>query len=299
MRTTVTFDVHGTPVEAWAYAPADATGPVPVVVIGMGLGYTRSAGADPFAQRFVEAGYAALAFDYRSFGGSGGEPRQVLSVRRQLEDWDAAIAFARTLPGVDPDRVVVWGTSFGGGHALTLARRDDLVAAIAQCPFTDGVASTRAVPLLASLKVTWRAVRDIAARIVGRGPVYVAGSGPAGSAALMTAHDALPAMGELTTEAPDFENRLAGRAALEILRYGPGRKAKGIRTPMFAAVCDRDTVAPAPTAARQLARSAMVEVRHYDVGHFDIYAGQPFEDAVADYLGFLERVVPVSPHPAP
>ncbi len=294
MRTTVTFDVHGTPVEAWAYAPADSAGPVPVVVLGHGLGYVKSAGLDAFARRFTGAGYAALAFDYRSFGGSGGEPRQVLSVKCQLEDWDAAIAFARTLPGVDPGRVVVWGTSFGGGHALTLARRDDLAAAIAQCPFTDGIASLRVVPTVTSLKVTWVALRDLVARLFRRAPVYVAGSGAAGSTALMTAPDAEPAMRALTTEAPDFENRMAGRAAVEVMLYGPGRKVKAIRTPVLAAVCDRDTVAPAPTATRQLARSSMVEVRHHDVGHFDIYLGEPFEAAVADYLDFLERVVPIS-----
>ena len=299
MRTTVTFDVHGTTVEGWAYSPADATGPVPVVVLGHGLGYVKSAGLDAFARRFVEAGYAALAFDYRSFGGSGGEPRQVLSVKRQLEDWDAAIAFARTLPGVDGDRVVVWGTSFGGGHALTLAHRSDLAAAIAQCPFTDGIASLRVVPTITSLKVTWAAVRDLVARLFRRDPVYIAGSAPAGATAMMTAPDAEPAMQVLTADAPDFENRMAGRAAVEVMLYGPGRKVKGIRTPVLAAVCDRDTVAPSRTATRQLARSSAIEVRHHDVGHFEIYLGEPFEAAVADYLEFLDRVVPIEPHPAP
>ncbi len=295
MRTTTTFEVDGTTVEAWVYAPAGGSDgqPAPVVVLGHGLGYVKSAGLDAFAQRFAEAGYAAMAFDYRSFGGSGGEPRQVLSARRQLEDWDAAIAFARTLPGVDPTRVVVWGTSFGGGHALTLARRSDLAAAIAQCPFTDGIASLRVVPTVTSLKVTWVAVRDLVARLLGRGPVYVPGSGRPGATALMTAPDAEPAMRALTVDAPDFENRLAGRTAVEVMLYGPGRKVKGIRTPVLATVCDRDSVAPSRTATRQLARSPQVEVRHHDVGHFDIYLGEPFEAAVADYLEFLDRVVPV------
>jgi len=291
-RTTVTFEVDGTTLEGWFYAPP-GPGPVPVVVLGHGLGYVRSAGLDAFARRFADAGYAALAFDYRSFGGSGGTPRQVLSVRRQLEDWDAAIAFARTLPGVDPARVVVWGTSFGGGHALTLARRDDLAACVAQCPFTDGIASLRVVPLLTSLRLTVRAVRDLVARLFRRQPVYVAGSGAPGATAMMTAPDAEPAMRVLTTAAPDFENRMAARAAVEVMLYGPGRKVRGIRTPTLATVCDRDSVAPAATATRQLARSPLVEVRHHDVGHFDIYVGEPFEAAVVDYLDFLGRVVPL------
>lgn len=293
MRTTVTFEVDGSTVEGWFYAPP-GTDAAPVVVLGHGLGYVKSAGLDAFAQRFNDAGYAALAFDYRSFGGSGGGPRQVLSVRRQLEDWDAAIAHARTLPGVDPGRVVVWGTSFGGGHALTLAaKRHDLAAAIAQCPFTDGIASLGTIPPLTSLKVTWLAVRDLVARLLGRDPVYVAGSGQPGTTALMTTPDAKPAMDVLTADAPDFENRMAARAAVEVMLYGPGRGARRITTPTLAAVCDRDSVAPARTATRQLARSSAIEVQHHDVGHFDIYVGEPFEVAVAQYLAFLRRVVPL------
>lgn len=289
-----TFEVDGTPVEGWFFTPTTTSGPVPVVVVGMGLGYVKSAGAEAYARRFAEAGYAVLAFDYRSFGGSGGEPRQVLSVRRQLEDWDAALAHARTLPGVDADRVVVWGTSFGGGHALTLARRHpELAAAIAQCPFTDGVSSTLAVPPLTAIKVTWRAVRDVVAHLFRRGPVYTAGSAAPGGTALMTAPDALPAMHVLTAAAPDFDNRLAARAAFEVLRYAPGRRARGITVPVLAAVCEKDTVAPARTALRQLKRAAAVEVMRYPVGHFDVYTGEPFERVMTDYLAFLRRTVPV------
>jgi len=70
-----------------------------------------------------------MAFDYRYFGASGGEPRQLVSVAAQLEDYAAAIAFARTLPEVDPERIVVWGTSFSGGHAVAVAVADGRVAA--------------------------------------------------------------------------------------------------------------------------------------------------------------------------
>jgi hypothetical protein len=37
----------------------------------------------------------ALAFDYRHFGDSDGTPRQLLDIAHQLEDWQAAIAYAR------------------------------------------------------------------------------------------------------------------------------------------------------------------------------------------------------------
>ncbi|MBP2332059.1 S9 family peptidase [Corynebacterium freneyi] len=53
----------------------------------------------------------------------------------------------RSRDGVDPDRIVLWGTSFGAGHVIRAASRDPRVAAvIAQCPFTDGLASMFTLP---------------------------------------------------------------------------------------------------------------------------------------------------------
>jgi len=65
-----------------------------------------------------------LAFDYRCFGESGGQPRQVARVRGQLADWQAAIAYAAALPGVDPARLAVWGFSASGGHIFRVAARN-------------------------------------------------------------------------------------------------------------------------------------------------------------------------------
>ena len=98
-----------------------------------------------YAERFRAAGYACLVFDYRCFGASGGEPRQLLDVERQLGDWRAALAYARGRDDLDRERLAVWGTSFGGGHALAIGAEDSGIAAVvAQCPFTDGISSALA-----------------------------------------------------------------------------------------------------------------------------------------------------------
>lgn len=73
---------------------------------------------------------AVLLFDYRGFGDSGGVPRQLVSIHKQLEDWDTALDFARAQPEVDSSQVVTWGFSLGAGHALTVAARDEAVAAV-------------------------------------------------------------------------------------------------------------------------------------------------------------------------
>jgi dienelactone hydrolase len=153
-REDVSFSSGAETCAAWRYTPA-GDGPFPVIVMAHGLGATKDMRLDAYAERFRAAGYACLVFDYRHFGESTGQPRQVIDVRKQLGDWNAALRFARDELRFDPRRIVVWGSSFGGGHAIaTAAANPDVAAAIAQCPFTDGLSSAFAVPPRTSIKVT-------------------------------------------------------------------------------------------------------------------------------------------------
>ncbi|MGI6795030.1 alpha/beta hydrolase, partial [Gordonia sihwensis] len=174
-RNDVTFPSTGGTCAGWLYEPADAAGtPRPIIVMAHGLAGVKEMRLDAFADRFADAGYRCLVFDYRHFGASSGEPRQLLDIGSQLDDWRAAIAYARTLDDVDPERVVIWGTSFGGGHVIHTAARDHRIAAvIAQCPFTDGLAASMAIPPVTSAKVTALAVRDLIGARLGRAPIMV------------------------------------------------------------------------------------------------------------------------------
>src|SRR5271155_1982735 len=114
-REDVWFTSGDDRVSAWLYRPS-GTEKAPLVVMAHGLGAVRTRRLDVYAERFSAAGYACLVFDYRNFGDSEGQPRQLLDVRMQLDDWAAAVAYARTPRGIDHDRIAVLGTSFGGGH---------------------------------------------------------------------------------------------------------------------------------------------------------------------------------------
>ena len=127
-RLDVRFPSAGVECSAWLYLPEG--GPAPVIVMAHGLGGVRGMRLDAYAERFCAAGYACLVFDYRHFGDSDGQPRQLLDIGRQLDDWAAAIAYARSLKMVDRSRVVLWGTSFGGGHVIVAAARDRNIAAV-------------------------------------------------------------------------------------------------------------------------------------------------------------------------
>src|SRR6059058_4004195 len=176
-RRDVAFTSSGDECRAWLFMP-EAERP-PLVILGHGLGATREYGLEPFARRFADAGIAALVFTYRHFGDSGGKPRQLLDIERQLGDWAAALAYARGLEGIDHDRIALWGTSFAGGHVLVAAARDgDVAAVVSQCPFTDGLAATRAASPRSLARAVVPALRDELARLRHRPPVLVALVGP-------------------------------------------------------------------------------------------------------------------------
>ena len=292
-RRDIEFSSDGVTCRGWLYLP-DSPKPPPVIVMGHGLGAVKEMRLDAFADRFSAAGYACLVFDYRHFGTSDGEPRQLLDIERQRGDWAAAVAYARSLPEVDGRRVVLWGSSFGGGHVIAMgARLPGLAAVISQCPFTDGTASAIATGPATTAKLLPRIVADLAAAARGKPPVLVPLAGPPRSAALMTAPDAVPGFLRLVPDGMVFRNEAAARVGLRITLDSPGRSARKVPCPILFCICDTDSVAPAKATERHARKAPRGEIKHYPFGHFDIYVGGGFERAVRDQIDFLERQVPL------
>jgi len=288
-RQNIQFDSGETYCAAWLYLPVGVVRP-PVVVLGHGLGAIREMRLDAFSERFAAAGIATLAFTYRYFGDSGGKPRQLMSVKRQLEDWDAALAFVKKRQDVDGSRLAVWGSSFGGGHAITVAsRHPELRAAISQCPFTDGLASAAALGVKGSLTVTPVVLRDFVAKFLGRPPVMVPIAAAPGQPALMNAHDALPGYLALMPKGVDFVNHVAARVIPEIATYRPGRSAAKVKCPILFCVSNTDTVTPPGRTLALARRAPRGDIRRYDAGHFDFYMGAAFEQLVSDQTAFLSK----------
>ncbi|WP_099020599.1 alpha/beta hydrolase [Mycolicibacterium palauense] len=294
----VTFWSSGVNCSAWHFP---AAGPETgggagraVVVMAHGVGGTKDSGLRPFAERFAAAGMDVLAFDYRGFGTSEGEPRQVVSIDAQLADYRAAIAAARALPGVRPDRVVLWGSSLSGGHVLRVAAdRDDVAAVIAMTPLTDALATGRAVvrqyraaPMLRS------AFAGAASRLggsVGRDPIYmplVAYPGQPGALALDGAYDSY-----LSLAGPTWRNEVDSSVGMELLKIRTKSYARRLRSPLLVQIADFDRFVPADAVLRT-AVAGRAQVHHYPCDHFDVWPEHDwFERAAADQVSFLKRVL--------
>lgn len=257
-----------------------------------GIAGTRDSGLLPFAESFAEAGLDALLFDYRCFGDSTGEPRQLAWPPRHREDYRAAVEFARGLDGVDPGRIVLWGTSWSGAHVVYVAADDPRIAAVVcQAPDLDGVRTLREISRYAGwgqlARITWEGVKDAAGAARGRSPHLIPVVSPPGQVAAMASEDA--AAGYQSIAGPTWRNEISARAVLAENRNRAITEIDRVVCPILVQIADRDSVVP-PAGARAAAWRAKgrVEVHEYPCLHFDIY-GEWRERSIADQLHFLRR----------
>jgi pimeloyl-ACP methyl ester carboxylesterase len=266
---------------AWFYPAAGESGATPIVVMAHGLSGTRRDGLGPFAERFAAAGFAALVFDHRGFGDSGGEP-DLFEPRRQLEDWRAAIACARSLPHIDGGRLATFGSSMGGGNALAAAADDPAVAAVvSQVPFLDMWTQAHRSSPRVTAQMLLGAVRGRHMPVVGQPDEAAFINAPGGE------------VGWRHVVANGEDSRWRDRASARWLLgrpFRPSRLARSLHCPWLLCVGEADRVAkpgPAIKAARQAPQG---ELRTYPgVDHFDIYDGPEHEAVVADEIDFLRR----------
>lgn len=292
-RTDVEFSSGGVTCRAWLYRPVgDATvgpdGRSACVVMAHGLGATKYARLDAYAERFAAAGVAALVFDYRHFGDSEGEPRELIDIKRQHADYQAAIAFARGLEGIDADRIGLWGSSFSGGHVVWVAARDPRIkAVVAQIPHSSGPAGVLATGPRRIAYFAYAAIRDQLGSFLGREPFYLPVVGAPGEMAALTTDDADYLYRNMYPEGYDFPNRAAARMGLWIGTYSPGRYAAKVRCPLLVVIGEHDTITPVKPARRLAERAPNSEVITYPGGHFDAYFGEQFERIAAAEAEFL------------
>ena len=288
-RVEVRIPSHGEQLAGYLYRPEPAGAPVPCVVMAHGFSATRDDGLPGYAEAFRGAGFAVLLFDYRNFGASTGQPRQLLDIARQQDDYRAAVAWARHAEGIDPDRIVLWGSSFSGGHVVSVAAGDPRIAAvIAQAPYTDSLPVIRRMPVRNLLRASVAALRDSAGAILGRPPILIPAVGAPGTFAAMTEPDALSGFTAIVGPDSQWRNEIAARLMLTMPGYRPVRAAERLTMPVLFCVCDADTTTP-PSSTITAAESApRGELRRYPYGHFAIYTDPQVK---VDQVEFLNRVL--------
>ncbi|HXG29435.1 MAG TPA: alpha/beta hydrolase [Nevskiales bacterium] len=281
------FQSAGVRCSATLHLPEGA-GPFPAILMVHGWGGVQDALTLPFYAPFNEAGFAVMTFDYAGWGQSDGTPRNLINPWHRERDVENALQHLREQTQIDPSRIVLWGTSFGGGHVVRLAaRHPELLGAIAQVPMLDGMAAVKAVPPLRLLRFGLCGLMDL---LRGNDPIYLPVVGSEGEWSSMDRDGAALAMQKgqqamiesLGPEAPPYDNRVAARSLLTMGLYRPFKSLKDVTIPLLIVGATRDTVAPFVEKRIRELNNPRIRIQILDANHFDPY----FEPALSRNLGY-------------
>ena len=289
-RHSSDFESAGTRCDAWLFRPTRGEDP-PVVVMAHGLAGEKPWRLPALARRFARRGLAVLLFDYRGFGDSDGDPRYLVDVQRQVEDWDAAVEHAESLDSVG-DQVALWGTSLSAGHAVTVAARRDVDALALQIPFLDGRAQAtlrikQGGPGWA-LRAGLAGLRDRFRTATFRGPNYVPVVADPGEFAALDSPGAKVGYEAIVPDA-DWPNQVAARVFLQVPFYRPISAADEVECPTLVIEAEEDEVVPSGPVDDLVETLPDVERVRYEMGHFDAYLQPAFDRVVERQADFLAR----------
>lgn len=263
----------------------------PVIVMAHGFGALRDWGLTPFADRFVQAGFAVVRFDYRGFGRSGGQPRRVVDGPAHVDDWVSAIDAVAARLDVDGTRLGIWGSSYSGGQVLVAAsRRPQVVKAVSsQVPFVHGLSSALRYPIRHQPAAMWMAIRD-AVRGDGEEPVYMPIISADGGTAALICDECVEGYSKLVPKGQEAENKVAARFLFSLPFFYPIDSAPKVQAPTLVIAAERDGLIPIQKVrdtAKALPRGEYVELP--GAHHFSPYQGPVFEQVVARQTAFFRQ----------
>lgn len=307
--------IHG-----WLLTPVqkDSNVPLPLVLMSHGLGSQKDMGLLPYAEKFVDSGFAALMIDYRYFGGSTNS--NYTNVRNLINPWNHIADIQTVIDAVqqgqlggrvDPARMVLWGTSFAGGHMLKTASDNAALVkgVISQVPHLDGkAASLKALKTRGPrgfLRVLFLAVADIALdqiNTLGRKAgynfdlpaVYVKIVGTAEETAYMVleASELKSYFGKHPKSYLGGWRNLAPARMLAFMSlYSPKEEVTKIQAPVLFVAATQDSLCPIEFVREAAAAAPKGELMEVNTTHFELYQGENFEMITTEMVAFAQRCV--------
>jgi dienelactone hydrolase len=295
-RQDVTFRIDDLTLSGWLYLPEDTAKPVPCIVLNSGFCGTKDILLEKYALRFVEAGCAALAFDYRHFGDSEGEPRQLYSVSKQLEDNRAAAKFVRTRSEIDTEKLFIWGTSSSGNYGIMVAAEDKRIAGvIGQTPSLDHQAEGKMILKREGmgwfLKLIFHAQKDkFRSRFRLSSHTFPAVGKP-GTTAMLIAPGFFEGYQKMAKDSKTFKNEVCARIMLAFDEPNLFKSAEEVSCPVLFHLCEGDNLT-LPDSHKKIEKILGEKVKFikYPIGHFDVYYGDYFEKSIVEQISFIKNI---------
>ena len=235
-----------------------------------------------------------MLFDYRYWGGSTGRPRELVSLKSQLEDWRTMLMHVGQRKSIDSRKIVLWGISLSAGYALDIASENkNIQAVIAQNPFVDGAESAKLYPLQQLTKALKISSQDYMGAKVGMSPRTLPVADEQG---LCFAPSADACQGYQSIIHPDYywSGEIPARVFFNLIRYRPIQNLRRIAVPVLYIASKNDGLIPIETSREAATNIApYAEYHEWEMQHFDIYHGKWFEKAVSVQLDFLNKHIGV------
>ncbi len=260
-----------------------------------GLAAEKAFGLHTFAEHFVNEGFAVYVFDYRNFGDSDGEPRNLVNPWRHLTDWRNALQHVRNLDISDNERIILWGTSFSGGHVLRIAAKDThLAAIITQVPFVDGLSALADTSPMDIAKAFLFGIYDSLRSIIGMSPYYSPVVGKPGDFALLNTPGSWEGYFSLIPDNSNWQNGVPARVLMTIGFYRPIQTVNRIKVPVLVVTGSHDDITPEKIALKAVAKIPNAEHISLDSDHFQVYGGgTAFKNNITSQISFLrKRIIP-------
>lgn len=115
----------------------------PAIIVGHPMGAVKEQSANLYATKMAERGFVTLSLDLSFWGESQGQPRNAVLPDIYAEDFSAAVDFLGTRPFVDRDRIGIIGICGSGSFAVSAAKIDPRMKAIAAVSMYDMGAANR------------------------------------------------------------------------------------------------------------------------------------------------------------
>ncbi len=296
-KRDVTFESADNLCAGWFFLPqrANADERLPAIAMAHGVGAVKEMYIDFFARRFAEAGIAALLFDYRFFGASGGEPRQRVFPRDQMEDYRSALTWLSLQPEVDRDRLGVWGTSFSGGHVIHVAAHDPRVkAVVSQVGAMDPGQTVRdqtSPEQFAALEQLL--IKERIRHATDGGEVYIPSAAPPDQGfALQIDQDSYDFGQEAQrTIAPSWRNLVTMSSIEAISEHAPGKSIELIAPrPLLMILAKDDQITPPDSIRAAFARAGEPKrLLELEGGHYSVYRGSGADEASRAAVDWFTR----------
>jgi uncharacterized protein len=279
MRTErVTFEADGVQLVGELHLP-DADGPAAGLALTGPFTGVKEQVVGSYAGRMAAAGYAALAFDHRGFGESGGR-RQHEDPEGKLADLRAAVGYLAGRPEVDEARIGLLGVCLGGGYAVRAAAFDPRVTAVA------GVAGGYNSPAAFARSMGTDAYRGVLARFVDSGDARMPAVSADGPAA-MGGHEPWEYYGTERSASPHWVNEVTAASLYSLMTLDVLSSADLLeRTPLLVVHGTHDDYCSPAGAQALVDRATGPKTLEWieTTNHIELYDSEPHLDQALEKL---------------